>query len=70
MEHNPNPHFSKAHLTNLNLNNFKMTNYGIKNYRIKVPLNGITSVSDFMKFYHAVQKVLVGDTQIERLVIW
>jgi hypothetical protein len=30
------------------------------------PLNGITSVSNFMKIYHAVQKLLVGDTQTER----
>jgi hypothetical protein len=36
----------------------------------------ITSVTNFMKFYQAVQKVLVGDTQTEtdtqpaRLVIW
>jgi hypothetical protein len=37
--------------------------YGIKNYCIEVPLNGITSVPNFMKIYQAVQKLLVGDRQ-------
>jgi hypothetical protein len=37
--------------------------YGIKNYCIEVPLNGITSIPNFMKIYLAVQKLLVGDTQ-------
>jgi hypothetical protein len=37
MQHNPNPHFSKAHLTILNLNNFKM----IEATRLKI----ITSMS-------------------------
>jgi hypothetical protein len=38
---------------------------GIKNYFIEVPLNGITSVPNFMKFYQAVQKLLVEDTQTD-----
>jgi hypothetical protein len=39
--------------------------YGIKNYCIEVPLNGITSIPNFMKIYQAVKKLLVGDTQTE-----
>jgi hypothetical protein len=34
------------------------------------PLNGITSVSNFMKIYHAVQKLLVGDTQTDIHTDW
>jgi hypothetical protein len=30
-----------------------------------VPLNGITSVPNFMEIYQAVQKLLLGDTQID-----
>jgi hypothetical protein len=30
-----------------------------------VPLNGITSVPNFIKIYHAVQKLLVGDTETQ-----
>jgi hypothetical protein len=60
MEHNPSLQF-KAHVTNLNLNNFQTDwSYGIKNYCIEVPLNGITSVPNFLKNYQAVQKLLVG----------
>jgi hypothetical protein len=40
----------------------------IKNYCIEVPLNGITSIPNFMKIYQAVQMLLVGDTQ--KLEIW
>jgi hypothetical protein len=29
-------------------------------------LNGITSVPNFMKMYHTVQKLLVGETQTDR----
>jgi hypothetical protein len=32
-------------------------------------LNGITSVTNFMKSYQAVQKLLVGDTQTDRQMI-
>jgi hypothetical protein len=32
----------------------------------EVPLDGITSVSNFMKIYQAVLKLLVGDTQIDK----
>jgi hypothetical protein len=35
---------------------------GVENYCIKVPLDGITSIPNFMKLYQAVQKLLVGDT--------
>jgi hypothetical protein len=34
----------------------------LKNYCIEVPLKGITSVPNFIKFYQAVQKLLVGKT--------
>jgi hypothetical protein len=64
---NPNPQFSKAHLTNLNLSNFNgIEAMGLKNYCFEVHLNGITSEPNFMKFYQAVQKLLVGDTEIDR----
>jgi hypothetical protein len=44
------PLLSKAHLTNLNLNNFKIIEaMGLKIYCIEVPLNDITSFSNFMK---------------------
>jgi ubiquitin C-terminal hydrolase len=66
---NTNPQFSKAHLTNVNFNNFKTIKAIIKNHCIEVPLNGITSVPNFMKIYQAIQKLLVGDTQTDRLVI-
>jgi hypothetical protein len=42
---------------------------GIKNYCIEDLLNGITSTPNIMKNYQAVQKLLVGDKQTERLVI-
>jgi hypothetical protein len=42
----------------------------INNYCNEVPLNGITSVPNFMKIYQAVQKLLVEDRQTDRLVIW
>jgi hypothetical protein len=61
---NPNPLLSKAHLTTLNLNNFKIVE--AKNYCIKVPLNGITSLTNLMKIYQLISKLLVGT---ERLVI-
>jgi hypothetical protein len=32
-------------------------------------LNGINSVPNFMKLYQEVQKLLVGDTQTDRLAI-
>jgi hypothetical protein len=41
---------------------------GITKYCFEVPLNGITSVPNFMKIYHAVQKILVGDTQTDKPV--
>jgi hypothetical protein len=41
----------------------------IKNYCIDVILNGITTIPNVMKIYQAVQKLLVGDTQTDRLVI-
>jgi hypothetical protein len=67
MEHNLNPQFSKDHLTTVNLNNFKMTEgMELKNYCIEVPLNGITSIPNFMKIYNVVQKLLVGDTQTDK----
>jgi hypothetical protein len=67
---NPNPQFSKAHLTTLKLNNFKNDkSYEIENYCIEVPLNGLTSVPNFIKFYQAVQKLLVwGDRQTGDLI--
>jgi hypothetical protein len=47
--------------------------YGIKIYCMEVPLNGITSLPNIMKIYHAVQKLVVGDTlagtQTDRLEI-
>jgi hypothetical protein len=42
--------------------------YGIKNYCIQVPLNGITSLSNFIKIYQAVQQLLMGDTQTGDLI--
>jgi hypothetical protein len=39
--------------------------HGIQNYCIEVPLNGITSIPNFMKIYQVVQKLLVGNTQID-----
>jgi hypothetical protein len=43
----------------------------IRNYCIEVPLNGITSLPNFIKNYQAVQKLLVGDAdrETDRLVI-
>jgi hypothetical protein len=65
MEHKPNPLLTKARLTILNLNNFKIIEaMGLKSYFIEVPLNGITSVPNFMKIYQAFQKL-----QTDRLVI-
>jgi hypothetical protein len=58
MEHNPNPLLSKANLTTLNINNLKLLK--LWDYCIEVPLNGITSVPNFLKMYVAVQKLLVG----------
>jgi hypothetical protein len=40
----------------------------LKNYCIEVPLNGITSIQNFMKSYQAVQKLLVGDRQTGDLI--
>jgi hypothetical protein len=40
-----------------------LQNIIIKHYCIEVPLNGITSVPNFMKFYQTIQKLLVGDRQ-------
>jgi hypothetical protein len=69
MKHNPNPQFRKAHLTNLNNNNFKMIEFiGLKINGIEVPLNVITFVQNFIKFYQAVQKLLVGDRQTSDLI--
>jgi hypothetical protein len=34
--------------------------YGIKYYCMEVPLNGITSIPDFMKIYQAVKTLLRG----------
>jgi hypothetical protein len=41
---------------------------GLKIYCIEVPLNGITPISNFIKIYQAVQKLLVGHahTQTDR----
>jgi ubiquitin C-terminal hydrolase len=63
---NINPEFSKAQLTNVNFNNFKMIEAIIKSHCIEVPLNGITSVPNFMKIYQAIQKLLVGDIQTDK----
>jgi hypothetical protein len=61
---NPNTRFSKAHTT-LNLSNFKIIEaMGLK----MVPLNGITSVPNYMKICQVVQKLLVGE-QTDRQVI-
>jgi hypothetical protein len=73
MEHNPNPLLSKANLTTLNINNLKLLK--LWDYCIEVPLNGITSVPNFMKMYVAVQKLLVGThrptkTQTDRQTNW
>jgi hypothetical protein len=52
----------------------RMTKYkfieamGLKSYCVEVTLNGIISVPNFIKIYQAVQKLLVGDTQTDRLV--
>jgi hypothetical protein len=35
---------------------------------MEVPLNGITSVPNFMKVYQTAQKLLVGDTQTGNLI--
>jgi hypothetical protein len=43
---------------------------GIENYRIKVPLNDIMCLPDFMKIYQTIQKLLLGDAQTDILVIW
>jgi hypothetical protein len=60
-----NAQFSKAYLTTLKFNNLKMIEaIGIKNWCIEVPLNGITSMPNFVKIYQAVQKLLVGDTDM------
>jgi hypothetical protein len=37
----------------------------IKSYCTEVPFNGMTSVPNLMKIYHAVQKLLVGDPQTQ-----
>jgi hypothetical protein len=39
-----------------------------KNYCIEVPLNGITSIPNFMKIYPAVKKLLVADRQTGDLI--
>jgi hypothetical protein len=39
---------------------------GLKIIASKVPLNGITSVPNFMKIYQAVQRLLGGDIQTDR----
>jgi hypothetical protein len=63
MEHTEsNPQFSKAHPTTLNISNFKMIKDEIKNYCIKVSLNGINSIPNFMQIWQAVQKLLVANT--------
>jgi hypothetical protein len=67
---NPNPQFSKAHLTDLNLNNFKMVEaMRLKNYLVEVPLNRVNSVSNIVKIYQVVEKLLVGDRETDRVVI-
>jgi hypothetical protein len=43
---------------------------GLKINAPRLSLNGITSVPNFMKIYQAVQKLLVGHRQTDRLVIW
>jgi hypothetical protein len=40
--------------------------HGIKYYCLEVPLNGITSVPNFIKVYQVVQKLLVGGTHTDR----
>jgi hypothetical protein len=63
---NPNPLLSKAHLTTFNLNNFKMVEaMGLKMmYRDPLEWNHFP-----IKHHQAVQKLLVGDTKTDRLVI-
>jgi hypothetical protein len=41
---------------------------GLKNYCIEVPLNGITSLPNFIKIYQSVQKLVgVTHTQTDQL---
>jgi hypothetical protein len=64
------PQLSKVHLTNLKFNNFKIiVAMALQNYCFEVLLNGITCAPNFMKIYQAVQMILVGDVQTDRLVI-
>jgi hypothetical protein len=65
MEHKQFKPTVKAHLTTLNLNNFKTIE--AMGLHVKL-LHGITSIPNFMKIYQAVQKLLVGDKQTDRLV--
>jgi hypothetical protein len=37
----------------------------INSYCMEAPLNGITSIPNFMKIYQAFQTLLVGDTQTD-----
>jgi hypothetical protein len=34
--------------------------YGIKKYGVEVIINGMTSLLNFIKFYHLLQKLIVG----------
>jgi hypothetical protein len=63
MEHKQSkPTVNNAHLTNLKFKNFKVA----EAMRLKIiALNGITSVTNLMKIFQAVQKLLVGDTQTD-----
>jgi hypothetical protein len=63
VEHNPNPLLRKAHLICLNLSSFKMIEaMGLKVIASGFPFSGITSVSNFMKIYQAVQSYYLGQT--------
>jgi surface protein len=54
----PNPQFSKTHLTTLNLSNFKT----IAVVGLKIIASRLLFFPNFTKIYHAVQKLLLGDT--------
>jgi hypothetical protein len=59
------PLLSRAHLTDLNLDNFKTIEAMELKVIASIPLNGIISVPNFMKMYHAVYKLLVWGTQAD-----
>jgi hypothetical protein len=40
-----------------------LRSYEIKNYGFKITFSGMTSPLNFMKIYHLIQKLLIGDRQ-------